>query len=60
MSHAGEAAPGTTLALRVGTSTCGGLDDEDVFGEIGWVATRPESQTFETEFSVVTLAAAGS
>jgi hypothetical protein len=37
MAHTDVTAPGTTLAVRCGTSLCGGVDDVGVLGEIGWV-----------------------
>lgn len=43
LAHRNAADPGTTLSVRIGTSPCGGVDDEEVFGEIGWVAL--DSQT---------------
>jgi hypothetical protein len=47
MAHTDLAAPGSTLALRCGTSLCGGVDDEGVLGEIGWVGLASDSQRGE-------------
>jgi hypothetical protein len=47
MAHANVASPGETLALRGGTSLCGGIDDESVLGEIGWVGLRTTAGNLE-------------
>jgi hypothetical protein len=45
MAHRDLAVPGGTLAVRGGTSLCGGVDDDGVLGEIGWVGIRPSPGT---------------
>lgn len=51
MCHAETDSPGSTLSVRIGTSTCGGLDDEELFGEIGWVAPAAASLSDSLRFS---------